>query len=134
MSLQVFAQPLISAGRYWDFKELARANTFTFSRYGYDIGTFSSDPSRQFTADPDGDGPAPSFHFSDPSFNFKSLRVNAVFRWEWKLGSTLYFVWTENRQDFSNPGQFSPKRDAGRLFRAHPDDILLVRLSYWFSK
>src|SRR6266571_2247328 len=134
MSLQIYAQPLISDGRYWGFKELARPNTFAFSRYGYDTGSIRSVPGREFTADPDGDGPAPSFNFSDPSFNFKSLRVNAVFRWEWKLGSTLYFVWTENRQDFSDPGQFSLKRDAGRLFTAHPNDIFLVRFSYWFSK
>ena len=98
------------------------------------MGSIRSVPGREFTADPDGDGPAPSFNFSDPSFNFKSLRVNAVFRWEWKLGSTLYFVWTENRQDFSDPGRFSLKRDAGRLFTAHPNDIFLVRFSYWFSK
>jgi hypothetical protein len=134
ISLQVFAQPLISVGRYWDFKELAQPNTFSFSRYGYDMGSIDSDASRQFRADPDADGPAPSFTFSDPSFNFKSLRVNTVFRWEWKLGSTLYLVWTENREDFSDPGQFSPKRDATRLFTAHPDDTFLVRVSYWFTR
>ncbi len=115
MSLQVFAQPLISAGRYWDFKELDRPDSFSFSRYGYEL-------------------PRPAFNVPDPSFNFKSLRVNAVFRWEWKLGSTLYLVWTENRQDLSDPGHYSLRRDAARLFTAHPDDIFLVRFSYWFSK
>ncbi len=84
--------------------------------------------------DPDGNGPAPPFTFNDPNFNFKSLRVNAVFRWEWKLGSTLYLVWTDNRQDFSNPGQFSLTRDAGRMFAAPPNDIFQVRLSYWFGR
>ncbi|MBI2150959.1 MAG: hypothetical protein HYU27_10210, partial [Acidobacteria bacterium] len=94
MSLQVYAQPLISVGDYWDFKELARPKTFSFSRYGRETGEISVDAGRQYTVDPDGAGPAPPFNFSDPDFNFKSLRVNAIFRWEWRLGSTLYFVWT----------------------------------------
>jgi hypothetical protein len=134
MSLQVYVQPLISVGDYWDFKELERPGSFSFLRYGYEIGRISTDPNRQYTVDPDAAGPAQPFTFGEPDFNFKSLRVNAIFRWEWRLGSTLYLVWTENRQDFSNPGVFSPRRDTGRLFSAQPDDVLLVRLAYWFSK
>jgi hypothetical protein len=60
--------------------------------------------------------------------------VNAVFRWEWRLGSTLYLVWTENRQDLSDPGVFSPRRDIGKVFTAAPNDIFLVRFAYWFSR
>ena len=134
MSLQIYTQPLISVGDYWDFKELARPRTFSFSRYGQETGEISVDTKRQYTVDPDRAGPASSFNFSDPDFNFKSLRVNAIFRWEWRLGSTLYFVWTENRQDTSNPGTFSAGRDIGRLFTAKPNDIFLVRLAYWFSR
>ncbi len=134
MSLQVYTQPLISVGRYWDFKEFNKPNTFSFSRYGRDIGDLAVDSNQVYTADPDGRGPAQPFSFNDPSFNFKSLRINAIFRWEWRLGSTLYFVWTENRQDFSNPGVFSPKHDVASLFSAHPNDIFLVRLAYWFSR
>ena len=134
MSLQVYTQPLISVGRYWDLKELARPNTFSFLRYGREIGQISLDSSNQYTVDPGGPGPAQPFTFTNPDFNFKSLRVNAIFRWEWRLGSTLYFVWTENRQDSSNPGVFVPSRDIRRLFTAHPDDIFLVRFAYWFSR
>jgi len=133
-SLQVYVQPLISVGDYWDFKELARPNSFSFSRYGKETGQISVDANGQYTVDPDGDGPAQPFTFSNPDFNFKSLRVNAIFRWEWRLGSTLYLVWQENRQDGSNPGVFAPRRDVRRLFSAHPDDVFLVRLAYWFSR
>jgi len=135
MSLQVYAQPFISVGRYWDYKEFAQPSTYSFQRYGKEIGNISFDPSSsQYVANPDGNGPAPPIKFSDPSFNDKFLIVNAIFRWEWRLGSTLYFVWTENRLDQSNPGMFSPGRDVGKLFSAHPNDIFLVRLAYWTSK
>ena len=135
MSVQVFTQPLISIGRYWDYKEFAQPSTYSFNRYGKEIGSLSFDSmNNQYVADPDGDGPAPPIKFSDPSFNDKFLIVNAIFRWEWRLGSTFYFVWTENRLDTSNPGTFSPGRDVGKLFSAHPNDIFLVRLAYWSTK
>jgi hypothetical protein len=134
MSLQVYMQPLISVGDYWGFKEFAKPDTYSFLGYGSDIGSISLDENRQYTVDPDNGGPAPPFSFYDPDFNFKSLRVNSIFRWEWRLGSTLYFVWTQSRQDYSNPGQFSPGHDISKLFTAPAANILLVRLSYWLSR
>ncbi len=108
MSLQVYSQPLLAAGDYWNFKALAAPRTFDFAPIG---------------AVPE-----------DPDFNFKSLKVNAVFRWEWRLGSTLYVVWTDQRQDFRNPGRFRLGRDARHLFGAPADDVLMVKLSYWISR
>jgi hypothetical protein len=134
MSLQVYTQPLISVGAYWDFKEFAKPRTLNFLRYGSEIGKISVDENHQYTVDPDNDGAAPSFTFHDPDFNFKSLRVNAIFRWEWRLGSTLYFVWTQDRQDFSNPGRFSAGHDISRLFTAPANNILLVRMAYWLGR
>lgn len=134
MSLAVFAQPLISVARYWDIKELAYPGTYSFLRYGHEIGQISYNPaSSEYTVDPDNPEQAAPFTFSNPDFNSKFLKVNAIFRWEWRLGSTLYLVWTENRQDNSNPGHFSAGHDVSRLF-SHPDDVFLVRLAYWFTK
>ena len=55
-----------------------------------------------------------AFTFSDPDYNFKSLRLNAVFRWEMKPGSNFYVVWTRQQQDFSDPGQFAPAATPAR--------------------
>ena len=108
MSFQLYAQPLLAAGDYWNFKALAAPRTFDFNPLGE--------------------------MFDNPDFNFKSLKVNALFRWEWRLGSTLYIVWTEQRQDFRHPGQFSLGRDARALFAAPPDDVLMIKVSYWLSR
>jgi hypothetical protein len=69
-----------------------------------------------------------------PDFNFRSLRVNAVFRWEWRLGSTFYVVWTEQRENTLDAGRLRFGRDARALFRAEPDDVFLVKVSYWLSR
>src|SRR5262245_25870482 len=134
-SLQVFMQPLLATGDYTGFKELARPRTYDFIRYGVDAGSLAYDPAtRIYTADPDGIGAAPSFSFDDPEYNFKSLRLNAVFRWEMKPGSNFYAVWTRQQQDFRYPGDFAPGRDAGAMFGAPGDDIVLFKISYWLGR
>jgi hypothetical protein len=134
-SLQVYMQPLLATGNYSGFKELARPRTYDFLRYGSDIGTLSFDPAaRIYTADPDGAGVASPFTFSDPDYNFKSLRLNAVFRWEMKPGSNFYVVWTRQQQDLRYPGEFAPARDARAMFTAPGDDIVLFKVSYWLGR
>jgi hypothetical protein len=133
MSLQVYLQPLVSVGDYETFKELAAPRTFDFTRYGTDRGTISYDASRRrYSVDP-GDGGA-EFSFGDPDFNFKSLRLNAIFRWEWKPGSAMYFVWTEQRQDTEHPGEFLFNRDLRSVFGAPADDVFLFKIAYWFQR
>jgi hypothetical protein len=133
MSLQVYLQPLVSVGDYQEFKEFAAPRTFSFTRYGIDRGTITHHPAaKQYTVDP-GDGGAP-FTFDDPDFNFKSLRLNAIFRWEWKPGSTMYLVWTEQREDLAHPGEFAFKRDFSTTFGAPANDVLMFKIAYWFQR
>jgi hypothetical protein len=56
-----------------------------------------------------------------------------VVRWEYRPGSTLYFVWQQNRSDTDPIGNFNFSRDRSALFDAHPDNIFLVKASYWIS-
>jgi Domain of unknown function (DUF5916)/Carbohydrate family 9 binding domain-like len=133
MSLQVYLQPLVSVGDYGEFKEFAQPRTFDFTRYGIDRGAISYRPAaKQYTVDP-GDGGAP-FTFDNPDFNFKSLRLNAIFRWEWKPGSTMYVVWTEQREDTTHPGEFAFRRDFRATFGAPADDVLMFKIAYWFQR
>jgi hypothetical protein len=135
VSLQVYAQPLIAVGEYDTFKELATPGTFDFFRYGIDGGTLEFDSeSNRYTVDPDAGGPADQFSFGNPDFNLKSLRVNAVFRWEFRPGSRLYAVWTRQQQDTNNPGGFALSRDTRALFSAPGDDVVLVKVSYWLGR
>ena len=135
LSLQLYTQALLSAGHYRAIEELAAPRTYDFPAYGADRGTLAYDPAgAAYLIDPDGAGPAASFRLADPNFNFKSLRVNAVGRWEFRPGSSLYLVWTQRRQDQAYPGDFELGRDARRLFRARPDDVFLVKVAWWLGR
>jgi hypothetical protein len=136
VSVQVFAQPLLAAGDYTHLKELARPRTFDFLDYQAAGLPISRDPSsRKYTVDPDGaSGVASTFTFDDPDFSLRSLRLNAVFRWEMKPGSTLYAVWTRLQEDKTNPGPFALGNDARAMFGAPGDDVFLVKIAYWIGR
>jgi hypothetical protein len=106
MSLLTFMQPLISTGEYSGFKSLAEPRSYDF---------------------------APMAYTANPDFNFKSLRGNAVFRWEYLPGSTLFLVWTQERTDFEDNGQFRLGPSYNRLLDADADNIFLAKVSYYFN-
>jgi hypothetical protein len=133
LSVQVYLQPLVSVGDYDSFKQLARPRSYEFTRFGVDAGVIEHDAgTRQYVVTPADDGA--TFRFGNPDFNFKSLRMNAIFRWEWRPGSAMYLVWTEQREDLAHPGQFTFRRDFGRVFGASADDVIMFKLVYWLSR
>lgn len=132
LSLQVYLQPFIAVGKYDRFKQLNRPRAYDYLVFG-EGGSTIEEVDGEYIIDPDGSGPAPSFSIYNPDFNYKSMRGTVVLRWEYRPGSLLYLVWTQNRADYSYPGQFSLWRDLGNLFTAPGDNIFLVKFSYRFE-
>ncbi len=126
-SLQAYLQPLVSVADYGAVKELYAPRTYDFIRYGVDNGsTLVSTPGR-LLIDPDGAGPAQSFSIAKPDFDLRSLRLNVVFRWEFRPGSSFFFVWTQQRRDQLPTGDYEFGRDVSRVFTAPADDVVLVK-------
>ena len=99
--------------------------------YGRDKGTIAptSDGSQ---IDP-GDGGA-SFTIPQQNFTVRSLRANAVLRWEWRPGSTFFFVWQQNRENDESFGNLRLGRDLDALFSGGASrNVLAVKASYWLS-
>jgi hypothetical protein len=132
LTLQAYLQPFVAVGHYDQFKELALAKSFAYNVYGEGASTIGYDDVEDvYTVDPDGTGgAAEAFSFGNPDFNYKSLRGTVVLRWEYRPGSLLYFVWTQNRADFANPGSLRLGRDISDLFSAPGDNIFLLKVSY----
>ena len=112
LSLQLYAEPFLTTGRYFNARELASPRSASYdARYRpYPLST------------------------DNASFNIKQLRGSAVARWEYRPGSTVFLVWTQGRdQDDRNAGTFVPTRDFKDLFAARPDNTFLVKASYWIN-
>ena len=61
------------------------------------------------------------------------MRLNVVFRWEFRPGSSFFAVWTQQRRDQLPTGDYEFGRDFSRVFTAPADDVVLVKVSYWFG-
>lgn len=112
VSLQLYAEPFLTTGRYFNVRELAspRASEYEDRYQPYPLDA------------------------SGAAFNVKQLRGSAVGRWEYRPGSTIFVVWTQGRdQDDRNAGSFAPTRDLKNLFAARPDNTLLIKASYWMN-
>ena len=107
LSLETYVQPLLSAADYGNAIQLVAPKTFQFAAY---------------------DGQVPNL-----DFNLRSLRGNAVLRWEWREGSTLYLAWQQRRSDADPIGDFDFGRDQRALLGTRPDNIFLVKMNYWLN-
>ena len=83
-------------------------------------------------ADLNGDGTEESFR--NPDFNFKQFRSNAVLRWEYLPGSTLFMVWSQGRNQFGRDGSFDFGQNVQDLFSVDADNVFMVKVSYWMSR
>ncbi|MBP2647937.1 MAG: putative rane associated hydrolase [Gemmatimonadetes bacterium] len=131
LSLELYLQPYISSGDYRALKELAAPRTFDFNVYGENGSTY--DPATG-VAYPDGPGGAAApIEIGNPDFSFASLRGNAVLRWEWHPGSTVFLVWTHNRDNSGTNAEFDPGQSFDNLLQAPADNVLLVKFTWWLN-
>ena len=130
LSLQFYAQPFVSAGAYDEFKQVADPRAPTYADRFQSLTTRLDSGTRY--SDLDGDTTEESFR--DPDFSFKQFRSNAVLRWEYLPGSTLFFVWSQGRDGFDRDGDFDFAGDVGNLFELEPQNVFMVKLSYWMSR
>jgi len=113
LSLQTYAQLFLSADHYYDFST-APVGPGTRVRLG-DLVASGTNP-------------------SDADFEQAALNMNVVLRWEYRLGSTLFVVYSRSQAPDVRLGDFEPAalrpRDIGRVPAV---DILLVKLSFWWA-
>lgn len=73
------------------------------------------------------------FDFRDETFNFRSFVGNAILRWEYMSGSTLFLVWRQDRADVAPVGDLDLGRDLGGLFDARSRDRFILKVQHFLS-
>jgi hypothetical protein len=110
LSLQLYAEPFVSAGEYSNYKELVdgRAESYAdrYRAYGYG---------------------------GNADFNIRSFRTTNVLRWEYRPGSQMFVVWQQGKSDSQEYGDFRFGRDFGGVFSSPAHNVFLVKFSYWLN-
>lgn len=132
LTLEVYAQPFLANASFRHYKELAEPGTYSFLQYGRDVGTLTT-TAAGVQIDPDGSGPASPFTLDNQDFNRASLRGNAVLRWEWRPGSTIFLVWQQSRSYWEDQTGFDLRGDTNALFGQRPENIFLLKVNYWLN-
>jgi len=130
-SVQYYGSPFISRGTYSEFKYVtdpaAKLYEDRFSVFANT--TLNGDV---YGLDEDSDNIA-DYYITNPDFNFHQYRSNLVAKWEYRLGSFIYFVWSGERTGNSGSSGAGLGDSFRELRSIFPNNIFLIKLNYWFS-
>ncbi|MBO0591533.1 hydrolase [Cellulophaga sp. E16_2] len=133
LSIQYWGQPFISNGVYSNFKQIADplAKNFEDRITSYTPNQVSFTDS-SYSIDEDMDG-SPDYSFDNPDFSFTQFRSNLVVRWEYKPGSEIFLVWSQDLSSSGNPndGLFATL-DENLFGNLQPKNIFLLKATYRF--
>lgn len=133
MTLQYYGQPFISAGKYSRFKRITnpiaknytdRFEVFDSHQLQLQDDTYSVDRNTDGIAD---------YTFDKPDYNAYFFLSNLVYRWEYKPGSTVFLVWSQGRNNYTNKGVFSADNNLKDVFNIYPNNVFLIKWSYRFG-
>jgi hypothetical protein len=118
LTLQAYAQAFLASGHFDDMRSI----------------TMPAGPGTQVTIaglQAIGSSPPPS----PPDFQDAALNVNVVFRWEYRLGSTIYFVYSRSQIPTVPTSAFTPPASLDPRAFGHggTSDVFLLKFSSWWA-
>jgi len=135
LTIQYYVRPYLSSGKYRDYKMITnpmsskyknRFINYTTNQLAYDAAN------KEYNVDENVDGNA-DYSFPKSDFNFIDLQSNMIVRWEYRPGSTLFFVWTMGKQNYYDNHSTSVGNDVDNLLGSYPHNIFLLKFSYRFN-
>ena len=123
--LTLYVEPFVSTGRANGFGELTEPRSAELREYGTGGTTLTRLEDGAWEV---GDG-LQSFRIENIDYWVRSFRGSAVFRWEWRDGSSLFLIWQKDRWAYTDSlGSTS----ASTFFDALKDpgqDVLVAKAS-----
>ena len=128
LSFRYYGSPYYSIGEYSEFKKVDDAGSFEIKNRFEKLDVRYSEENDSYSYNINGN----EITFQDPNFSFLQFRSSFVFRWEYKLGSTLYFIWSNGKTIWQN-SDYTIGSMANDLFNKPGENVFMIKLNYWFS-
>lgn len=132
LTIQYYAQPFISRGRYSDFKYVTNATAeglndrfyaYNPSEITLNNGSYSVDENANGTLD---------YSFENPDFNIVQFNSNLVMRWEYIPGSELFLVWSQGTRATISATESLVDGFQTGILDQQPQNIFLIKATYRF--
>jgi hypothetical protein len=131
-SIQYYGSPFISRGSYSKLKYITNPESDTYAdRYALYTSAELSDG--VYNLHDDFGGSTVNYSVANPDFNFHEFRSNLVAKWEYRLGSFIYLVWSSEKSGATALSKASIGDSYKQLRSIFPNNIFLIKLNYWFS-
>ncbi len=136
LSIQYWGQPFLAAIDFSDYKMITSPKDKQYSDrfhvYGDDEINYNQQQNRYYI-DENRDG-TNDYSFANPDRNSDVFLSNLVARWEFRPGSVIFLVWSQNRTYYEPEGAFAVWNNVTNLFTAEkPYNVFLVKFSYRFG-
>jgi hypothetical protein len=131
-SIQYYGSPFVSLGSYSQLKYVTNPEAKKYSeRFEvYDSPSLFEGNYQLFDY---AGGTRTDYSIGDPDFNFHEFRSNLVAKWEYRLGSFIYLVWSSEKSGSTSASHASMGDSYKQLKSIFPNNVFLIKLNYWFS-
>ncbi len=123
LSLQAYAQAFLASGHFSDLRAIGPDPVTGMQKPGAKIALSELSAA------------APAQPTDNPDFEEAAVNASIVLRWEYRLGSTLYLVYTRSQIPALDPTTFMPPATLSPRIFGHgaTTDVVLLKLSYWWG-
>ncbi|MBC7894486.1 MAG: carbohydrate binding family 9 domain-containing protein [Cytophagaceae bacterium] len=129
LTLQVYAQPFVSAGEYAGFSQVVNSRASSMSERLRPLALQAG-----VGGGVEGVGPGTTLGFDRPDYSTAAFQANAVLRWQYRPGSTFFVVWAQARDGSTDAAGFEPTIQAREMFGRPGTNVLLVKASHWLGR
>lgn len=130
LSIQYYGSPFATTGKYTGFKKVTDPKADEYYSRFFKLTPVLKDNNYEVS---ENNNETVDYSFKNPNFDFSQFRSNLVFRWEYLPGSQLYFVWSQDRTEYMEPGIQDLGKKISNIKDIFPNNIFLVKFKYWFS-
>jgi hypothetical protein len=133
LTLETFLQPFAASGRYSRFGQLRAPRSGALDLYP---AAGAARAGVREIALGDGQTLRVPTAVAGEDFTTRAMRSNAVLRWEWRPGSTLFAVWQQTRDGYLPAADGAAPRaarlgDLADALRGRRNHVFAVKASYW---
>lgn len=132
LSLQYYGSPYASTGKYSDYRKVNVSRAIDLKERYSPLLTVLNNWGDQILVNED-NNQILDFSAENPDFDYQEFNSNFVLRWEYKTGSTFYFVWTNNISNYTNEYNPSVFDSMKNISNGASQNAFMVKFSYWFS-